>query len=448
MLRTILVLLIFGGGFAAALFSRFAALMLYTWFAFFRPQEWVWFDITSLHLSMVLALVLIVPALITGSFPVIRHTVSGCMILLVAAAFVAELVTPMPRTDWSWLSLVAKTALIDLLLISLVDTKDRLWAITMVAIGSVGFHTAKQGAVLLATGSLRVGEGVGGSFGDSNSYAVVCAMTALLFLAMAPAGRNMWQRFGLRAAGTLSLLTVIATFSRGGFLAAACGLIVLGLLRGIRLRWHLGAVVVAGALWAFMPLPDGYTDRLKSIGTYAEDASASGRLHFWAVALNMSWNQPLGVGVENFNRTYDRYDPSEGGAFGMSRSVHNSHLQVLTEAGFLGFGVWVFMLINAVVLALRVRRRGKSPGQTSGMLYTSMAEGMAAALVAFIVGGSFTAIAWNDFVWCMLAILAALDRVSLREIQAGAESMSPVAISPAAPVSSGAKVWSHNYARS
>ena len=40
---------------------------------------------------------------------------------------------------------------------------------------------------------------------------------------------------------------------------------------------------------------------------------------------------------------------------------------------------------------------------------------IAAAFVAFIVGGTFTAIAWNEVVWCLFAVLAALDRLSLAD---------------------------------
>jgi putative inorganic carbon (HCO3(-)) transporter len=367
-------------------------------------------------------------------------------VALLLAAFIAEFTTPAPRSQMNWWLLVASTAFVDMLLITLVTTPDRLRTIVAVVAASIGFHAAKQGAIFLLIPGHKILDGVGGAFGDNNSYAVVCAMVGLLLLAMGRSGRSRWERLGFIGLGWLTLLAVIATYSRGGFLAAAAGLLVYSLLRGVRVRWLLGAVVVGGVLWTFMPAPDGYTDRIKTIGTYQDDESAAGRLYFWSVALIMSADQPLGVGIQNFNVAYDQYDASGGSAFGKSRSVHNSHLQVLTEAGMLGFVIWLFMLFYAIVLGLRVRRRGRSPGCSNGVLYTSLAEGLTAAMVAFIVGGTFTAIAWSDFVWCVLAIVAALDRVSLAEVSSPAEAQTTPA--EAALATTGLRAWTRSFAGS
>ena len=58
MLRSLLILAILVPGFFAALRNRYDALLMYLWFALFRPQDWLWIDITSLRLSMVLGIVL------------------------------------------------------------------------------------------------------------------------------------------------------------------------------------------------------------------------------------------------------------------------------------------------------------------------------------------------------------------------------------------------------
>jgi O-antigen ligase len=139
----------------------------------------------------------------------------------------------------------------------------------------------------------------------------------------------------------------------------------------------------------------------------------------------MSAEFPLGVGIQNFNNVFDRFDESGGAAFGTGRSVHNSHLQVLTEAGVFGFAVWLFLLVYSLILGVRTRRRALKGQGPNRQLYGALAEGITAAFVAFIVGGTFTAIAWNDFIWCLFAILAALDRLSRAESQLAAAVVSP-----------------------
>jgi O-antigen ligase len=223
------------------------------------------------------------------------------------------------------------------------------------------------------------------------------------------------MRVGFLVAAALSFLAVIATFSRGGFLAGTTGLFTFAILQKHRLRWF-GAMAVALVIVVSVALPDGYRDRLNT--PYDQDKSSLGRLHYWRVALDMSMALPLGVGIQHFNEVYDLYDPSDDG-FGTSRSVHNSHLQILTESGFLGFAAWLFLLFYSIVLSLLVRRRAKAlPGDhVNRALYRSLGGGLAAVFVAFTVGGTFTAIGWNDLTWCLFSVVAALDRVSRADVQ-------------------------------
>jgi hypothetical protein len=102
-------------------------------------------------------------------------------------------------------------------------------------------------------------------------------------------------------------------------------------------------------------------------------------------------------------------------------------LQVLTEAGWVGFAAWLFMLFYALKLGMRIRRRSQHALMENGLLYARFSEGLIAALVAFIVGGAFTAVAWNDLVWCLVAIVAAADRICSAEFAR--------VTAPAAPIS-------------
>jgi probable O-glycosylation ligase (exosortase A-associated) len=426
MLRLALVFGIVFLGLGASFYSRFAALLLYLWFAFFRPQEWMWVDISSLRLSLVIAAMLVIPSLATGIWPDLRHSLSRAMLAIVACAFVAEITTPNPRDSWAWLQQISQMLLVNLLLVRLVDTPDRLRMTAAVVAGSIGVHAAKQGLVALMRPGMRIAEGIGGAFGDNNSYAVVCAMLSVLLLGL---GRTGWSRksvaMGFNVAGALCIVTCVSTFSRGGFLAVVAGLTVFSLAGGLRIRYLLGAGALAGALYLAMPVPAGYTERLGTIRTYQEDESASSRLHFWRVALDMSLANPLGVGIQNFNSVYNRYDFS-GGRYGLNRSVHNSHLQILTEAGMLGFAAWLFLLFGSLATLRRVRKRAIAAGGPNVQLYVGLSDGLVAAICAYIVGGTFTAVGWSDFLWCTIAVTAALDVVSRSEVPAVVPAVDPL----------------------
>jgi probable O-glycosylation ligase (exosortase A-associated) len=416
MLRLTFLLAVVVFGLCAATVDAFYGLLLYLWFAYFRPQEWVWVDVTALRLSLIIAVALVARSLAAGKFPDVSHPLSWALISLVFAAFIAELTTIAPRPTWDWLTLVAQNALIVLLLVTLVDSPRKIRLATIVVTASLGFHTAKHGLTTILSPGTRLTEGVGGSFGDNNSYAVLASMVALMLLALAKAATNWRASVAFTVAGGLSVLTVIATFSRGGFLAITVGLVVYALVRRVPIGWIAGAACAAGLLFTLAPLPEGYTDRLETIQTYKDDESASSRLHFWRVALDISSEQPLGVGIQNFNHVFDRYDYLHG-RFGQGRSVHNSHLQVLTEAGVFGFIVWVAAIAYTIVLGFRIRARGRLMTNADGAMFVAIADGQLAAFTAFIVGGTFTAIGWNDFVWCLFGMTAALDRVSWEQSQ-------------------------------
>jgi probable O-glycosylation ligase (exosortase A-associated) len=413
-IRLLIVSTVVALGLGASIFSRFAALLLYLWFAFFRPQEWVWIDITDLRLSLIIAVSLAVPSVLTGVLPDFKHALSRAMWVILLALVIAEFTTSTVRLQGDWLQTVAQSTVINLLLVSIVNTPERLKWAAAVIVGSVGFHVSKQGLVSLLRPGMRLTEGVGGSFGDNNSYAVVCVMVAVLLLAGSRLNWPKWIRVGCATAGILSMATVVATFSRGGFLALATAVLAYTMLRGLRSMWVVTFGTLALLIFTLAPLPADYVDRIKSINSYEEDESANNRLHFWRVALDMAADQPLGVGVQNFNLAYDRYDFLDG-QYGRNRSVHNAHLQVLTEAGFLGFAAWAFLLSYAVVTGYRVRRRAREGDLPNGPMYIALAEGLIAAVIGFAVGATFTAIAWSDFLGAIVGMTAALDLVSLRE---------------------------------
>ena len=64
-------------------------------------------------------------------------------------------------------------------------------------------------------------------------------------------------------------------------------------------------------------------------------------------------NPVFGVGLNAFNKAYDDYDFLKGG-YGKGRSVHSSWFGMLAELGYVGFTLYVSILILAVVTCHRV----------------------------------------------------------------------------------------------
>jgi len=425
MLRSLFVAAIFFPWFFRAIRSRFDALLLYLWFAFFRPQDWLWIDISGLRPSLVLGVLLTVPALLTGVWPNVTHPLSMGSVLFLLTAVVAHTNAVNPDVSLEWLGFQARVTLIALLATTLITTRRRLVAALAVVAGSLGFHAAKAGLASVLAGGSRYADGLSGAYFDNNGYALAVVMVIPLLYAVGqtidllfdeePPRWVRWCRVGIFAALPLCAMTVVSTFSRAGLLAlVAVILTYLFLVRG-KARWAIAAGTIVVVAIVGLSLPEGYLDRVETIRTYDEvgDVSSLSRLHFWKVALNMAEAEPLGVGLRNYDYAYNRYDFSNG-EFGSNRAVHNSHLEVLAELGYAGATIWIVQFGLAFLVAFRVRSRARTPGLApeSARLLMVVSNAIIASMVGFVVGGTFIALALNDLTWMTFAFLAATDRIA------------------------------------
>lgn len=452
MLRTVAFIALCVVALSLSLRAPIGALLAYLWFALFRPQEWVWIDISGLHLSLVFGILLVVRSLLSGVLPDLRHRVSRGVVIFLATGLVAQMNATRPEVGWEWIDYFARLALVVLYVVALVDTQRRfLFAVLVVAL-SLGYYTAKAGVASLIGGGVRFSAGLAGAFVDNNAFALAGVMIIPFLWALARnvpvdwRGRR-WLVWGCAAAIPMSAFTVVSTFSRGGILALLASLVVFVVLQRKSLRAFAIFALVSIAILAFVPLPSGYEERVATIGTYDEvdETSALSRLHFWAVAWDMAVDNPLGVGMRNFDSTYDRYDFSNG-QYGTGRSVHNSHLQVLTEQGFVGFGIWMWLFGTSIVACRRLRRVADSrlAGSEEGRFIWDMATALIVSMVGYIIGGTFIALALNDLTWLTFGLVAALERVANRETNGKAQPLCESV--PASPRGEdGERIVQHDY---
>jgi putative inorganic carbon (hco3(-)) transporter len=426
MLRSLFVLAILGPGIYGALRSRYLALLVYLWFALFRPQEWIWIDITSLRLSMLLGGILIVPALVAGRYPNVTHPLTLGMVAFICSSILSQFTAVRPELGWQWIDFSVRLFLACMMLVTLTTDAQRLVGVVGVIAGSLGFHAAKAGVAYAIGGGTRFADGLSGAFVDNNGYALGAVMIMPLLLVT---GQNIpllhrgrwtrWVKAGWYAAVPLCALAVIGTYSRGGFLAMASATLAYVLLQRRRAPALIGLSTALVLVIAFVPIPQSYIDRLETIRTYEEigEDSALSRPHFWRVGLEMALERPLGVGLRQFEVAYDDYDTSYG-RFGRQRSVHSAHVQVLAELGVIGAAIWTALFAYATFLCLRIRFRAGderfSPDQQR--FFFTVSNALLTSMVGFVVGGAFLALALNDITWLTFAMIAAADRLSTQAL--------------------------------
>lgn len=250
------------------------------------------------------------------------------------------------------LSTVEGAAFLVLIATSLQSTQHLRW----VAGGFVaGALLSTFIGILGVGGTLEQGGRLQGASGDPNYFAAQVFAATALVLGLAATTRNLAIRFWLLLALLPLAYGLVASQSRGGFIAAvAMAAAALILFKNRRVE-VFAAVLAVGALLGVWIATDSETwARITS-----NEDGGSGRTDLWTIAWRMSGDQPVaGVGLDNFavrSLEYTREPGELSDVFQIERGqpVHNGYLSLLAETGIIGVGL--FLALGIAVLRAGVR---------------------------------------------------------------------------------------------
>jgi putative inorganic carbon (HCO3(-)) transporter len=188
-------------------------------------------------------------------------------------------------------------------------------------------------------------------------------------------------------------------------------------------------LVVATALLAFMP--STWEQRMATIQTYEEDASASQRLQAWQTAINVANHQPLGGGFAMYEwHTSGIYAPP---GVTYIRAAHSIYFSALGEHGYIGLLLFVLIWWLTFRVAGQVRKQSKNRPEVAWV--HELAGMCQVSLVGYLVGGAFLSLAYFDVPYNILVILV----VAQRWLKEGASKQEPAgAFGSAKPLRSAA----------
>lgn len=277
----------------------------------------------------------------------------------------------------------------------------RVFILSGLLVGSVALYNKSAGIGLVEETRVTIGRELGSVLGDPNDLALVLLFPAGFSLASALESRaSKWDRLLGFAGFIVNLLAIVATQSRGGLLGicAVMGIFAYRRIKSKMLLFSLAAMVLL-VLFAVAGISD------RSSGGAAEegiDASAMGRLYAWEAAWGMALAHPFrGVGLNNFYYNYYFYSPHWDG---LNHAVHSTWFNVLSETGFLGFAVFMLMLLTTLFhvwrVALKLDRSEPYPVAIA-------INGVAASMVGFCVSGTFLTQGFTWPVYLQLALAVA-----------------------------------------
>lgn len=393
---------------ARAAKTGFAAVLGFYILFFFRPEDYIP-GLSAIPMEKLvggLAALALAGAVLGGRFRRTRE------VTLMAALFIF-LCLCIPTATWEGNSFAlvidnfSKCIIIVMATLCTVDTAAQCRKIMGIETLAMLFMAA------MALGHPRVANrmyGVGVMFSDPNDFALYLCMIlpfCVLFLLRA---RGLKRLFWAGGTG-LAILSIVDTFSRGGFLALCATLIALawrfpGRVRGVIVVGVLAACVAAASLSG-----SPYMNRLDTIIHPSNDKteSAQARQALFDRSIQITLEHPLlGVGPGDFEIVSGDW-----------HTTHNTFTQLSAEAGIPSLGL-LLALLWCGFSNLRAAR--KAGGGDVGPL----AAAVECSLIGYVVGAVFLSTAY----WLVPYLLIALSRIL---VGLGAEGGPGTAVRAAAP---------------
>ena len=402
----------------------FIGLLLFSLLAYMRIQDLTWGFARFQRWSFYVAVITFAGYLLSGSarrnmLPDLRNWIMIGLMVFVGLSLVMNGITD-ARSDTARYVEYLKIVGIAIYTTAVVKDRNYLRVLVWVIALSFGFFGVKNGiAMILSGGSLKIIQGPGGMLADNNDFALALCMGIPLLFHLGWAERRKLMRRTMLAMVPLTMLTVVATHSRGAFLAMTCMVFVLVW----RSRNRVGgfATMILVGIAAVIAAPASYKERIATIGSYEEDQSARGRLEAWAVAGNMIAANPMfGVGFDRFQQNYRAYDTKSGPAAGAPDTgihvAHNSYLQIWAECGTPAMALYLLLIVLSYVDIWRVRKMARERYHASWILsYATMLE---ASLTAFVIGSVFLNRAQFDLFYHFVAVIMMFGHIARQEMQA------------------------------
>jgi len=309
-----------------------------------------------------------------------------------------------PSEDYDQWKKVMKIDVMILVALMLLRSKQHIFAMMWVIVGSLAPLGVKGGLFTAMTGgSLRVYGPLGSFIEDNNEFAVALIMTIPLLRFLQLQLEKAWMRHLMTVAMVLCAVSGLGSQSRGALLAISAMALFLWWNGKNKLGFGLGMLLVAIPLVGFMP--ESWEQRMSTIQSFGEDRSAMGRISAWWTAWNLAFHYPFGVGFNMARPSlFAQYSPYPD----MIQGAHSIYFLALGNHGFIGLFIFLAILIATWRSAGWLRSRkdlvpeAKWCAELGAMCQVS--------LIGYMVGGAFLNLTYFDLPYNIM-VAVVLTRV-------------------------------------
>jgi O-antigen ligase len=260
--------------------------------------------------------------------------------------------------------------------------------------------------------SLTDGRFAGGGL-DPNYLAAGLVPGIVLGIALIGQVRGPFLRWALTCAVGLSGIGLAATESRGGLIAAAVCTFVAFVLARRKAAAIAGVVLVVAVAGVFFAAQPSAFDRVTNFS-----GGGTGRTELWGIAWRIWKEHPVtGIGLDNFRQESFRYVRKQRNLQYVRLiaerpdHVHNTYLEVLTETGIVGLGLFLAVILGCLqAVWLAIKRFDAIGDETMG----GAARAVLVATIGLLVASFFLSNTVDLRLWTLLGLCPALLAVAVK----------------------------------
>lgn len=382
---------------------------LWGWLSYMNPHKQAWGFAQTMPFALMTAVITLLAYLFSKEPKRIPWSPE---IVLLCIFFVWVTFTSFfalyPHSAWEQWDEVWKILFMTLVTAMLLTNRQRLEGFVWVIALSLGFYGIKGGIFTIIQGGVFRVQGPSGSFiAGNNEIGLALIMTVPLIRYLHLQEKRHWMKLGLAAAMLLTGLAAIGTQSRGALVAAA----VMGLFLWLKSRNKFMTAIylaLAVGLVAFV-MPQEWYDRMNTIHTYDQDASALGRINAWHTAFNVAKDRITGGGFDAFQpHTFRIYAPDPDNV----HDVHSIYFEEMGEQGFIGLTIWSLFGISGWRSGSKVIKQCKN--DTDRKWAADLAAMTQVSLIGYATGGAFLGLSYFDYYYHLVIILMLTHQIAVK----------------------------------
>jgi O-antigen ligase len=165
-------------------------------------------------------------------------------------------------------------------------------------------------------------------------------------------------------------------------------------------RVWLGALMLLIGLGMLPVVGPAWIDRMQTIDS--SEASAEGRIDAWTWAFQYVLEHPLGGGLDAYRINAPAMRAISGGTTTRAKATHSIYFEVLSETGFMGFGIWVMIVTVFYRSMYRLWKKTKGIKELEWLRY--LLKMLVTSMTVFLVGGAFLSIAFIPLFYYVIVL--------------------------------------------